>query len=282
MRCAWDLYLNILPPRLRLIVDKYETNSVLETRLRLGRKVEIVTLNGTVWLEYVSTTEDLCYCVNMASQYSPWSAETISSGFITAPGGHRVGICGQAVTIDGTMTGLRTVTSVCIRVAKDYAGIATAALGIDGSILILGRPGSGKTTLLRDLVRQLSDQHCVSVIDERGELFPIAGERFCYQMGSRTDVLSGCSKPDGIDMVLRTMTPDYIAVDEITAEDDCRGLLRAGWCGVKLLATAHACSLQDLVSRPVYKPLIDSGIFEHFMILRKDKSWRLERMSVCY
>lgn len=281
MRCTWDMYLSILPPQLRESVDKHNSKSVLETRLRLGRKTEIITLCGSVWLDHIASPENLKYCVNMASRYSPWSSETVASGYITAPGGHRVGICGQAVVENGKIRGLRTVTSVCIRVAKDYTGIATAALGLDRSILILGRPGSGKTTLLRDLIRQLADQSSVSVIDERGELFPITGDSFCYQMGKRLDILSGCSKAEGIDMVLRTMTPDYIAVDEITAEADCQGLIRAGWCGVKLLATAHARDKHDLMNRSVYKPLINSGLFEYLLILRDDKSWRLERMNIC-
>ena len=275
------MYLNVLPPPLRHSVEKQNAKSVLETRLRLGRRTEVVTLCGSVWLDHVASLDDLKYCVNMASRYSPWSSDTVSHGYVTAPGGHRVGICGQASVENGRLCGIRTVTSVCIRAAKDYTGLAAAALGLDCSILIIGRPGSGKTTLLRDLVRQLSNRKAVSVIDERCELFPVNGDGFCYQMGQRLDILSGCSKSVGVDMVLRTMTPDYIAVDEITSEHDCQGLIHAGWCGVKLLATAHAEDQLDLTSRPIYKPLIGSGLFEYLMILREDKTWRLERMNLC-
>ena len=89
----------------------------------------------------------------------------------------------------------------------------------------------------------------------------------------------GCGKKEGLDIVLRTMGPETIAVDEITSEADCRGLLHAAWCGVSLIATAHAASKTDLYSRSVYRPLLDARIFDMLVILQKDKSWRVERME---
>jgi stage III sporulation protein AA len=148
-----------------------------------------------------------------------------------------------------------------------------------GSVLILGPPGSGKTTLLRDLIRIVSDRGTgsVSVVDERGELFPREAD---FDRGKQTDVLTGCDKASGIDMVLRTMGPRYVAVDEITNQNDCQALIRAGWCGVKLMATAHATDLADLRQRPVYRPLIQTGIFDTVVVLKPDKSWRVERVKL--
>lgn len=280
MNCAWDMYMNILPVRLRKGIDKYQL-SVQETRLRLGQRVEVRTQNGSVWLDANVTADDLSFVVNAASRYSPWATETIANGFITAPGGHRVGICGQAVVANGCMHGIRSISSVCIRVARDFYGIANGALQFNGSILILGRPGSGKTTLLRDLIRGLSDRYTVSVVDEREELFPRRDNGFCFSVGKRVDIMCGCCKADGIQTVLRTMNPDYIAVDEITAAEDCEALLHAGWCGVKLLASAHAENQRDLHQRPVYRPLVESHIFQNLLILRPDKTWHAERMASC-
>ena len=96
MRQAWELYLNLLPLHLRKPVDELYTHQVLETRLRLNQKPEIVTQNGCFWLDKPISQEDLKFTVNVASRYSPWSAETISQGYITAAGGNRIGICGQA------------------------------------------------------------------------------------------------------------------------------------------------------------------------------------------
>lgn len=114
----------------------------------------------------------------------------------------------------------------------------------------------------------------MGVVDERGELFP-AG---IFPTGPCTDILTGCSKQQGIYMLLRTMGPGCIAVDEITLEEDCRTLIQAACCGVSLLATAHASGIADLKQRPVYKPLLESEIFDSALVLKQDKSWYTERI----
>ncbi len=272
MKCAWKELLVILPGWLKLEVDKY-SSSLQEIRLRLGKPVQLKTANGSICIPREATKEDLSFTVNAACRYSPWTASGAAQGYITAPGGHRIGLCGDAVIQNGTMTGLRSITSLNIRVAGDFPGIAKALVKLTGSILILGKPGSGKTTLLRDLIRQRSCMETVAVVDERGELFPS-----CFDTGQSVDVLTGCTKPQGLDTVIRTMGPDTVAIDEITAEADCRALIRAGWCGVRLLATAHAAGKQDLLCRNVYKPLLESRLFDTLVILQEDKSFRTERM----
>jgi stage III sporulation protein AA len=220
--------------------------------------------------------EDILTCINTASRYSPWAAGTISQGFLTAPGGHRIGICGEAVIKGGHMAGIRRITSLNIRVARDITGIAEG-IPTDGSVLIVGAPGRGKTTLLRDLVRVISnDGGQVSVVDERCELFP--GDDFFP--GVCTDILSGCGKREGITAVLRSMGPEWIAVDEITDVQDCEALLQAGWCGVKLLATAHADSVEDLKKRDAYRNLLESGLFRTVVVMKPDRRWELERMCL--
>lgn len=281
MMCAWQAYLNLLPVRMRSEVDRLGKETLQELRLRLNSPPELLTAKGSQWLNDISVMDDLLYCINAASRYSPWAAQTSASGYITAPGGHRLGLCGEATVINGEMRGIAKPTSVCLRVARDFWGIAKNAAGIHGSILILGKPGNGKTTLLRDLIRQKSEQGSgsVAVVDERGELFPRTNDQICFTPGRRTDILTGCPKPKGIESVLRSMSPSVIAVDEITAQEDCNALIQAGWCGVTLLATAHAENKKDLYSRPVYKPIVSSGLFETLLILQPDKSWRMERME---
>ena len=277
MTCAWKELLAILPPWLGAEADRLGRDDLQEIRLRLGMPAELVSGGGSRWLERKASRDDLNFCINTASRYSPWTAQTISQGFLTAPGGHRIGICGGVVVKDGAITGIREARMLCIRVARDFPGIAGKADRLGGSILLLGPPGSGKTTLLRDLARRISREENVAVVDERGELFPIEG---CFESGPRMDVLTGGTKAQGIDMVLRTMGPECVAVDEITAEGDCQALLRAGWCGVRLLATAHAASMQDLRNRPVYRSLVQTKLFDHVLILSRDKSWRVERMDL--
>jgi len=218
--------------------------------------------------------DDLNFCINTASRYSPWAAQSVAQGYITAPGGHRIGLCGSVISQVGTVTGIRTVRSICIRIARDFPGIARKYAGYNGSILIIGPPGSGKTTLLRDLIRQLSLRETVAVVDERCELFPDG----CFTQGKSLDVLSGCPKSAGITMLLRAMGPETIAVDEITAAEDCNALMQAGWCGVRLIATAHASNISDLRSRPLYKALVNVNLFEHVLVMHRDKTLHEERM----
>ena len=273
MICAVKEFQSILPQWLRQEVDESVITELQELRLRLHAPVELVMRNSTKWLNKNVTKDDLQFCINAASRYSPWNAVSASFGYLTAPGGHRIGICGDAVCKGGQMTGIRDVTSLCIRVAKDFRGLAEG-IPIEGSILILGAPGWGKTTLLRDLIRHISNSgYHIAVVDERQELFPSG----IYDHGPRTDILSGCTKGDGIDAVLRTMGPDWIAVDEITEERDSNALLRAGWCGVRLLATAHAASYRDYLNRSVYRPLAESRLFDCVVLLKPDKTWHIER-----
>ena len=175
-----------------------------------------------------------------------------------------------------------TIFLVKYRPLVDFPDIAKTAYSIQGSILIIGPPGSGKTTLLRDLIRQKSNSGLgsVAVVDEREELFPYFKGQACFETGNRTDVLSGCGKSIGIEAVLRSMNPQWIAVDEITAQSDCDALLHAGWCGVNLLATAHAASLKDLRTRPVYRSLTEYRLFSTVIVLRTDKSWTVERIGI--
>lgn len=276
MNCQWDNLMDILPPGLRGAVEPFRHRPVTEIRLRLGQRPCVAEGGILHRLSGMVSVEDIGCVVNFASRYSPWSAETMGSGYLTAPGGHRVGLCGTAVMKEGVMTGLRDIRSLNIRVAREVEGVA-AGVSLSDSLLILGAPGWGKTTLLRDVIRRLSRSgRTVSVVDERMELFPQG-----FSPGEGTDVLSGCPKRQGIETVLRVMGPEWIAVDEITGEADCRALLQAGWCGVKLAATAHAASLDDLKSRRIYRPLLESGLFTSFVRLRADRSWTQERMELC-
>lgn len=278
MNCAWDSFLSILPPDMRCQVDNLGRDTLEELRLRQGQPAELVLVSGSQWLDRHTSAQDLSFVINTASRYSPWAATSAAKGYITAPGGHRIGICGEAVLQKGEMTGITNPSSLCIRIARDFPGISRGC-PIAGSVLILGPPGSGKTTLLRDLIRRRSDEGrgSVAVVDERGELFPI---RAGFSRGKRTDVITGCTKDQGLQMLLRTAGPSVIAVDEITSGEDCRALIHAGWCGVELIATAHAACVQDLYCRDIYKPLSQTKLFDTLLVLSRDKSWKLERMKL--
>lgn len=274
MMCAWNQLLEILPDWLRKDADRIGKDSLRELRLRINAPPELVLNQKSVWLNRVITEVDINFCVNTASRYSPWAATGISQGYITASGGHRIGLCGESVVKDGISVGIRRIGSVNIRVARDFPGISDP-LQIDSqSLIILGAPGCGKTTLLRDYSRSLAESYSIAVIDERGELFPEG-----FPRGKRMDILYGCPKRVGIEMLIRTMTPEYIAVDEITSEEDSSALLKAVGCGVKLLASAHASSVQDFHNRPCYRSLMQYQLFEHCIVLEKDNSFHTEALG---
>ena len=279
MNCQWQELLQILPDWLKHPVDKFGSSTLQELRLRVGLNPQLICKDKQYFIEQKVTTDDIKFCVNIATRYSPWTAESAAQGFITAEGGHRIGLCGDAIMIGNAMTGLSNLTSLCIRVARDFPGIAKQIAELEGSVLIIGQPGSGKTTLIRDLIRQKSIMmQTVSVIDERCEIFPKANNAFCFPIGNRIDVLSGCRKALGVVSALRSMCPDFVAVDEITAQEDCEALIQAGWCGVHLLATAHAGCVEDLRTRPVYQPILKSKLFQSVVVMRSNKTWYIERL----
>lgn len=275
MICAWNSLMDILPPWLRQEADKHGRELLQELRMRINAPPELVLSQQVKWLDRKVHKEDINFCINMASQYSPWASKSISNGYITAPGGHRIGICGETVFCDNIVSGIRSVRSICIRVARDFQGISNKITVDEKSILILGAPGWGKTTLLRDLARRISIDETVCVVDERGELFP---EQF--PCGKRMDVLTGCPKSIGLDMALRTMGPDRIVLDEITALEDADAVIRAVGCGVGILATAHASSVDDMKKRPIYRKLWESGVFESIVVLHPDRSYHKERICL--
>ena len=176
---------------------------------------------------------------------------------------------------------VKNIYAFNFRIAHERIGASELVLSdiyVNGEVkntLIISPPGCGKTTLLRDLARQIAINQCVSVVDERGEVFPPG-----IPKGIRMDVLTGSPKPEGMEMVLRCMSPDWIAVDEISSESDCAAIRKAVGCGVRFLASAHASSREDLYARPIYRPLVELGIFQYLCILRKDKSFRTERIGL--
>jgi len=276
MKCAWNELLAILPQQLQSGVDKFGRDKLQELRLRTGLQPQLILFDGRISLPGVVQDDMLRYIVNLACRYSPWTAESAARGYITTKGGHRIGLCGQTAIKDGKVTAFTSIRSMNIRVARDFPGLAEPIAMLRGNLLLLGPPGSGKTTLLRDLVRQRSLHETVSVADSRGEVFPDG-----FSIGNGVDILSGCDKPTALEMLLRTMGPDTIAVDEITAQADCEALIQAAWCGVRLVATAHAANLLDLEGRKVYRPILRSGLFDWAVVLKRDKSFTTERMIRC-
>lgn len=231
--------------------------------------------------------EDLMQTLERMTQSSLYAAEEeLKQGFLTLPGGHRVGVTGEAIIKNGSVQNLKHISGLNIRLALEISGQATRILSRlireDGSLfhtLILSPPRAGKTTLLRDLIRCLSDGvpgthfkgQTVGVVDERGEIAGMWQGQPTYNLGCRTDVLDGCPKAVGMSMLIRSMSPRVVAVDELGHPQDVEAVLDALRTGVSVLSTAHAENGAEAQERPVLKALFESGVFERLVILSRRK-----------
>ena len=274
----------ILPPAYRRALALSGGNALEELRLRAGHAPTVVMCGKEENLPLpggsgLVTQTDLEHILLAATQQSSYAAnETLKEGFVTISGGHRIGVCGTAVVQSGRVVSMKEVSSLAIRVARQVAFAPGPLLtALTGSTLIAGPPGCGKTTLLRGCIAALSGAgQRVGVVDERGELAACVRGVPQLDLGSRTDVVCGLSKQDGILLLLRAMNVHWIAVDEITAPGDLEAMRNTSYCGVNLLATAHASSKDELYRRPLYKSLMEMCLFGRLLILTPDKRWHTE------
>lgn len=236
---------------------------------------------------YFVSGADIAEMMSYISNYSLYAyKEEIKQGYITIEGGHRIGVAGQAAIESGRITGIYHIAFLNIRVAHQQVGCADKILPFirqRNSIyntLILSAPGAGKTTLLRDSIRALSMGEAdmeglkVCVVDERSEIAA------CYHgvpqndLGPRTDVLDGCGKAEGVLMLIRAMSPQVVAVDELGTKQDFYAVEQAVNCGSKVLGTVHAADMKELAQKPHLKQWMRKSLFKRFVLIERERAKR--------
>lgn len=274
-----------------------------ELRIRENRPLEIVFKGQHRFVSsrgealekpekaYLPTRDDCMKLLDLLTNHSMYTfEEELKRGYITIRGGHRVGIAGRTVLEQGKVKQIRDVSSFNVRVAREVRGAAQSLLPplLDHSArtvhhtLLVSPPQQGKTTMIRDLARMISsgdwgvkDIHWpglkVGIVDERSELAACVKGVPRFDVGPRTDVLDSCPKAEGMMMMIRSMSPDVLIVDEIGRQEDAVSIHEALHAGIRLMATAHGTDLQDIRSRPILRQLMEEQIFDRYVVLRRQQ-----------
>jgi stage III sporulation protein AA len=259
--------------------------SVEEIRIRIGQPIEILCFGKPLYpSERAISAEEAQILISRLSQHSLYALEEeLKRGYITIAGGHRVGLAGKVITEHGFVKAIKDISSFNVRIARQKIGIADPLIPFLFqkswcNTLIIGPPQTGKTTLLRDIARLVSSgfpkknipSFKAGIVDERSEIGGCVKGVPQHTLGKRVDILDACPKAEGMMMLIRSMSPDVLIVDEIGRKEDGEAILEAMHAGVQMIFTAHGTSIEDAMKRPAMLPLSNLHLFQRYVILNRE------------
>ncbi|WP_181350072.1 stage III sporulation protein AA [Thalassobacillus sp. CUG 92003] len=271
----------LFPDRLKHILENnIDWQNVQEIRIRVGRYIEVNYTHKHEFLQQtIMRAEDTAYVLNQISEFSLYAyADELKEGFITINGGHRVGLSGKVNSFGKTIETIRHISSMNIRIAREKVGQAEKLMPYlyDKhylNTLVVGPPQSGKTTYLRDIARIIGTggknvSPCkVAIVDERSEIASSLQGVPQLNVGLRTDVMDACPKSEGMLMMIRSMSPEVMVVDEVGGGADASAIYEAVYTGVSLICSIHGANMEDVKRRPSIHKLIQEKVFDRFVIL---------------
>lgn len=293
---------HMLPDAMRAVIGRVsaaQLHVAEELRIRENRPIEIsgagqygfIRPDGQVVdnpeTAYKPGREECARLIELLTNHSLYALEEeLRRGFVTVRGGHRIGLAGRTVLEHGRVKQIRDVGGINIRLARQVIGcseplwrqLADPKSGLLPHTLLLSSPQRGKTTVIRDLARLVStgSPHTrtparkVAIVDERSEIAACYRGVPVFDVGPRTDVLDGCPKAEGLMMMIRSMSPEVVVVDEIGGPEDAHALEEALRAGVRVMATAHAGSIEEALARPALQRILQTGVFERLVWLERD------------
>ena len=251
--------------------------------LVFGKNCLFITRKGKLlnhFSELVYTVEDEEFelVFRRLSNYSVHSfMDNLIKGFITAEGGNRIGVTATAVIKEKEIASVKDISSLNVRIAneiKDCSRQILNMLFVNGfpSIIVASPPAGGKTTFLRDFARLLSSgfnnrYRKVVIVDERNEIAYKGAEGINADVGLNTDVITGFPKSIGIEMSVRTLSPDIVVCDEISSSAEVAAMADGFNSGVKFAVSVHAANKNDLIEKKIIRELILRNEFEYIVLL---------------
>lgn len=283
----------VFPVSMRMRMQNLDWEGLEEIRVRIGMPMELIYQNRSEWLGSYESRLDRSHLdemLNYMTHYSIYAMEEeLRQGYITYEGGHRIGITGHATyeTAEGRnpphIRNMVEIGGFNIRIAHEKKGCAKEIvphIRVQNSIyntILFAAPGIGKTTYIRDMIRILAtgdetnEAKKICVVDERSEIAACIDGKAQHDLGKRCDVLDACPKATGMKMLLRTMSPEIIAVDEIGRKEEFYMLEQMRCSGVKILGTMHAGSMTELFENPMLKTAVRTRAIERFVELKRQK-----------